>query len=511
LNKKDRVVTTSLIIVICLLISIFYLYTYKKIGEIYQDETQNAILNIKKSFLKNTVDNLIFEIELTREYEAELYKKYIVRRYDTLALEEKLSTDKEFVDYFIDRFTLDFNKDSYLDYWTVFLWDNSSNQILYDPGNIIENDVNLTLENLKPLMSFYKIINHGKISGFIGVSQNFIDSRIKVITAEKIRKLKFDNDSYIWVNEVVNYNGGKDYAIRRVHPNLPETEGMYLSTEIMDIKGNLPYLEELEGVKKDGELFIKYYFKEYDNDNISEKLSFMKLYKDFDWIIGMGIHMDDIQQYIVNTNEKSNEITKKYISLFLFFLVVIILLSLGFLMLLKNWYFKKEKSKIEQENNKDILTNAFTRKYGTNELIKSLNEFKKNITNPAIMMFDIDNFKNINDTFGHDVGDQILKEVVNTINKNIRSTDKLVRWGGDEFVCICYGLNKENVLVFGQKLLLSVASIKILSGKSTINATISIGFSYFEKNEEVIDDVIKRADMAMYKSKEEGRNTVNLL
>lgn len=480
------------------------------IGEIYQDETQNVIIDIKKSYLKSTVNNLIYEIELTRKSEAELYKRYIVRRYETLILENHLS-DKEFEDYFIERFNLDFNKDSYLDYWTIFLWNSSTNQIIYDPDNIIKNDVNVMLEKLKPKMSYYKIINHGQISGFIGVSQNFIDNRIKVLTAEKIRNLKFDNGSYIWVNEVINYDGGENYAIRKVHPNLPETEGMFLSTDITDAKGNLPYLEELEGVKKDGELFLKYYFKELHSDIISEKISFLKLYKDFDWIIGMGVHIDDIQQYIVTTNEKSNEIAREYISMFLFFLVSIILLGLGFLVILKNWYFKKEKNKIEQENNKDLLTNAFTRKYGTNELIKSFYEFRKKGTNPALMLFDIDNFKHINDNFGHDVGDQILKEIVNTVNKNIRSTDKLIRWGGDEFICICHGLDKENVLSFGEKMLSSVELMKISSGHTEISTTISIGFSYFTENDKDISDVIKRADMAMYKSKDEGRNTVNLL
>lgn len=509
MNKKDKVATALVIIAICILISAFYLYTYKKVGKIYQDETQNAIIDIRKSFLKNTVDNLIFEIELTRENEAEIYKRYIVRRYETLILEDHL-TEKEFVDYFIERFNLDLNKDSYLNYWTIFLWDNTSNQVIYDPENIVKNDINDTLEEQKSKMSYYKVLAHGGVSGFIGVSQDFIDNRIKSITADKIRELKFDNGSYIWVNEVINYDGGKDYAIRRVHPNLPETEGMLLSTEMTDVKGNLPYLEELEGVKKDGELFLNYYFKELNSDVISEKLSFMKLYKDFDWIIGMGVPIDDIQQYIAKTNEKSNEIATNNISLFLFFLVMIVFLSLGFLIWFRNWHFTKEKNMLELENSKDILTATFTRKYGITELNKAFYDFKKYNVNSAIMMFDIDNFKNINDTYGHDVGDEILKEMVITVSKNIRNTDKLIRWGGDEFVGICYGLNKKNVLGLGQKLLLSVSSMKIPSNPA-ITTTISIGFSYFEENDKDINDVIKRADMAMYKSKQEGRNTVSLL
>ncbi|MDD2493599.1 MAG: sensor domain-containing diguanylate cyclase [Tissierellia bacterium] len=510
MDKKDKVIIATMLFILSIFIGIFYLYSIDKIGKIYQDETKETIMNIKKSFLKNTVDNLIFEIEIDRKNETELYKKHIDRRYDTLNMEDNIN-DEEFVNYFINRFTLDFNKDPYIDYWTVFLWNNKSNQILYDPENIVGSDVNSTVEKIKFMMSHYKLINRGEISGFIGVSQEFIDNRIKAITADKIRKLKFDNNSYIWVNEIINYDGGKDYAIRRVHPNLPETEGMLLSTEIKDIKGNLPYLEELEGVKKNGEIFLKYYFKELGSEIISEKLSFLKLYKDFDWIIGMGVHIDDIQQYIINTNVKSTEITRKYILLFLLILLTIIFFSISILMLLKNWFFKIEKRKMEQENNVDILTFAYNRKYGTNEMNKSFNEFKKKGTNSAIMMFDIDNFKSTNDTFGHEVGDQILKEVVNIIYKNIRNTDRLIRWGGDEFICICYGLNKENVLAFGEKLCSSVASLKISSGNATISTTISIGFSYFEENDKDIGDVIQRADMAMYKSKAEGRNTVNLL
>lgn len=510
MHKKDRIITGLIILIVCLLISIFYSYSFNVVGNIYQDETQNTIINIKKSFLKNTVDNLIMEIELIQNNEAETYKKYVIRRYETLILENHL-TDNEFVEYFIERFNLDINKDSYLDYWTVLLWDKTSNQILYDPGHLVNGDVNEVLTSLKANMSYYKTLDYGNLSGFLGVSQDFINNRIKAITADKIRKSKFDNGSYIWVNEVINYDGGKNYAIRRVHPNLIETEGMYLSTDITDVKGNLPYLEELEGVKKYGEIFFKYYFKELDSDNISEKLSFVKLYKDFDWIIGMGVHTDDIQQLILSTNEKSNELAIKYMNVFLLIILIIIFLNLGLLIFIKNENFKKEKSKIELENKNDLLTNTLNRKYGSRELIKSFNEFKNNSTSPAIMMFDIDQFKYINDTFGHNVGDKVLQGVVNTVNKTIRSTDNLIRWGGDEFVGICYGLNEDNVLAFGEKVLSAVAAMNISSADIPLKVTISIGFSYLEENDKDICDVIKRADMAMYKSKEEGKNAVNIL
>jgi len=107
------------------------------------------------------------------------------------------------------------------------------------------------------------------------------------------------------VNEVLNYEGGDDYAIRRIHPNLRDTVGTKLSTNMTDVKGTTPYKTELEGVKQHGELFFTYYFKKMGSETISEKLTYAKLYKDFDWIVAMGIHLDDMNGYIDTTTGQS--------------------------------------------------------------------------------------------------------------------------------------------------------------------------------------------------------------
>ena len=108
--------------------------------------------------------------------------------------------------------------------------------------------------------------------------------------------MRLVDDGYVWVNRIVNYQGGDNYAIRQIHPNLPETEGRPLSTNTTDIKGNRPYQEELEGINKHGELFFEYFFKKFDSDTISHKMSFAKLYKPFDWIVATGVYLDDVDQ-----------------------------------------------------------------------------------------------------------------------------------------------------------------------------------------------------------------------
>ena len=133
-------------------------------------------------------------------------------------------SDEEFADYFIKRFALDPDLDIGLDFWTVFLWDRADNTVLYDPVQVFRMDIATTLAILDDELSYYRIIEHGNIRGFIGVSKQYIDDLTKSKMADKIRGLRFDHDSYIWVNGVLDYGGGPNYAVRVVHPNLPETE-----------------------------------------------------------------------------------------------------------------------------------------------------------------------------------------------------------------------------------------------------------------------------------------------
>lgn len=107
-----------------------------------------------------------------------------------------------------------------------------------------------------------------------------------------------DKTRYLWVNKVLDFRGGDGYAVRLIHPNLKATEGMLLSTKMEDIKGNTPFLEELEGVKRGGEIYFTYYFKKLDSDEVTEKLSYAKLYDRLNWIVATGIPIDDLGRII---------------------------------------------------------------------------------------------------------------------------------------------------------------------------------------------------------------------
>ncbi len=506
MKNKYRIITLFIMAIIFSVVISSYLLSYKKIGYIYSEQTREVIFDLKKSFLRDTVNNLIYEIDKTKETKKANYEKNVKVKYNTLS-SHTYSSNSELINFFIDQFKNASNPDL----WTVFLWNNSENKVIYDPKDLYKDNIDITLDLLKNELATYDIISYGEITGIFGVSKSYIEKSIKSEITEKIRSLSFEQDSYIWINEIINYEGGENYAIRRVHPNLPETEGMYLSTDMTDVKGALPYLEELEGVKKSGELFYTYYFKKLRSDVISEKLTYAKLYKDYDWIIAMGVHLDDVQATIDKANIESKELATKYIIKLITFLMGSLILFFILLTLLEKRHFLDSTRVLESNINQDALTKAISRRGGTNALVAAFKDYKTNEMSPAIMIFDIDNFKGINDKYGHDVGDIVLTQVVQVTYNVIRNSDKLIRWGGDEFVGIFYGLKQENTIDLGNKILLAVSALQVSIGSEVISPTVSIGFSYFKESDEDFNAALKRADEALYKSKAEGRNKANII
>lgn len=122
----------------------------------------------------------------------------------------------------------------------------------------------------------------------------------------------------------------------------------------------------------------------------------------------------------------------------------------------------------------------------------------------GIIIIDIDFFKKVNDTYGHQAGDKVLQEFANLIKDNIRKTDVLGRWGGEEFVVICIEIDKQNLLLLAEKLRNKIQEYDFYkAGRKTA----SFGVTMYKKNEK-IENFINRADTALYEAKKTGRNKV---
>ncbi|MFC3609082.1 EAL domain-containing protein [Stutzerimonas tarimensis] len=161
----------------------------------------------------------------------------------------------------------------------------------------------------------------------------------------------------------------------------------------------------------------------------------------------------------------------------------------------------------------DPLTDLPNRRLLLDRLQQALLSASRSGQYGALMIFDLDNFKNINDLHGHQVGDKLLCEVSARLNEQVRSCDTVARLGGDEFVMVLEGFKAEpdqaatQVEYFGERILASLAKPYRL-GDLTVRSTASIGVVLFNDVSLDVDELMKRADMSMYEAKLAGRNSL---
>jgi len=128
----------------------------------------------------------------------------------------------------------------------------------------------------------------------------------------------------------------------------------------------------------------------------------------------------------------------------------------------------------------------------------------------AIAMSDVDHFKHFNDTYGHQVGDIVLKEVANALKTSVRTSDVVSRYGGEEMIILLRSASLKDALAIGEKLRKSIENAIVKDEKGTYKVTASFGISTYHQGD-TVDSLIKRADDGLYKSKESGRNCVSTI
>lgn len=153
----------------------------------------------------------------------------------------------------------------------------------------------------------------------------------------------------------------------------------------------------------------------------------------------------------------------------------------------------------------DYLTKIYNRNKFDELLSREFNRSKRYNYTFSILMFDIDFFKKINDQYGHNVGDEVLKKLASVIQDHIRVNDSLARWGGEEFVCILPFINLKEALKVAEKLRRLIEETVFIKGEII---TVSIGVSEMNKELHQVNDLIENTDKAMYRAKEGGRNRV---
>ncbi|WP_345991491.1 cache domain-containing protein [Sulfurimonas sp. HSL-1716] len=285
--------------------------------------------------------------------------------------------------------------------------------------------------------------------------------------------------------------------------------------------------------------FVSYKLKNPLTGKVEEKFSYVKKVLGTDWIVGSGFYYNFFNDRLQKKAASLQEMYKKQYLRILFFSFVLIVLSL-FVSYLISVSLKKrltEYSKeIKEKNNeltnlnislekivdertqelhkayhdmkeiavKDALTKIYNRYFFNDALQKEINRSNRYDLSFSLCMFDIDNFKEVNDTYGHDVGDVVLKTVTEIVRKYLRSSDIFARYGGEEFMIILPKTVQETSSLIVERIRKSISEHIF---EEVGHLTVSIGLVTYRKDE-TKEAFIKRADLALYNAKENGKNRI---
>jgi len=166
---------------------------------------------------------------------------------------------------------------------------------------------------------------------------------------------------------------------------------------------------------------------------------------------------------------------------------------------------EEEIKRLTSESEHDGLTGCYNRKTVIKKLDEQLENSRRYNTTFSVVMLDIDYFKKVNDTYGHQQGDLVLKEVVKTVENSLRIPDILGRYGGEEFLAILSFTDKSSGVVAIDRIRQKISEIEW--GNKSLEVTVSMGISQWRKSD-TEETIIERADRALYLAKSSGRNRV---
>ena len=170
--------------------------------------------------------------------------------------------------------------------------------------------------------------------------------------------------------------------------------------------------------------------------------------------------------------------------------------------------FNKLINRLKDEAMHDGMTGLLNHKFfekRLNEEIERSDRYKEKIT---LLFLDLDNFKRINDTYGHQFGDYVLKVTASIIEDNVRNIDIVSRYGGEEFSVILINANKEDSLKTAERIRNQIEEYEFIEEKISEHLTISIGMGEFPVDAKNQEDLIRYSDRRMYVAKEDGRNCI---
>jgi|LSQX01.3.fsa_nt_gb diguanylate cyclase (GGDEF)-like protein len=252
---------------------------------------------------------------------------------------------------------------------------------------------------------------------------------------------------------------------------------------------NIPFLESIKttwsNIKELSDKYLK------DSNHSNRQL-----------LINESEKIWETSENLVRSKQYSSENDMVYLLLPVAFLTLEFFVGIGLLYIVKKYVYDN----LESITLYDLLTDVYSRRYFFELLKGEISKAQRKEYMFSVIMFDIDHFKKVNDTYGHDKGDYVLKTIADIVKSSIRKADALSRIGGEEFTILLPDTNIDKATALAERVRRSVEDYKFdVVGR----ATISLGVTEF-KADDSSDTLFKRVDEAMYLAKNSGRNCVKV-
>ena len=165
---------------------------------------------------------------------------------------------------------------------------------------------------------------------------------------------------------------------------------------------------------------------------------------------------------------------------------------------------------VEENSRRDAMTGLYGRQYFMEQAKKEFSRAKRYNTSFSILLIDLDHFKNINDTYGHLAGDEVLQSFAERMSATLRNVDLAGRYGGEEFVLLLPSTDLEGAATVAERIRAVAADYKVPTSSGELPISCSVGVAQFSQTDSDLNGLLERADKALYVAKNEGRNQVKL-
>jgi len=502
-NKIVKLNSYSILSIVFLFALLNFVVVYIVLDDAYQKEVnviKEQYISSQKEIIKNQTNNFINFIEHIRKLETNDKLKLLQTSVKVFANILSVSNPKNF------KYILQ-NAKNKAPFFEIGLSD-TNGHILFATDNIIDHRKFRTQaiqkgfgrilkfntkEGIKYsyILRFKNRINHKEYVIGNSIFQSTIDRIVQKIVIDRLNTLRFGakNNGYISIAEILNYKGGDKFAKVIALPIRQNWVGKIISDDKKDAKGNEYRKEYLQIINTVGHGYVKYWFYKKTNKSVHPKISFVKIYKPFNWMIVAGVYLDDITHIIENKQMITKIEMEKIFYIYLVFLIVFLIIA--YLIskyenkilteLIESYerllHFQNEKLiKINKDLEKEVeekteilldslLVDGLTKLANREKLIMDLKD-----GNFYVAILNIDSFKEINDYYGIEIGDEVLRKFADMLKE---ITHKSYKLSADEFAIINTSLDELEKLV--KKLLHKLSHTPFRIRNETINLVFNCG------------------------------------